>query len=1165
MALISSLKKKNGHVPAVIVLALILSCQMAALALLPDPAPAASAEGPPPVVVREGWQYRWGDSPVDGTGVPLWAREVYPGPGWKDASIPGKIPSRNDSRFLWLRVMLPEGRWSDPCLYITKVYQTFELYQGGELIYRYGGLSQDPPGKYGGFFQWHVIPLKDTERERIISFRIYSGDINKIGITRNVTLGSKDDIYKKMVNDGAGRLVAGSALVFIGLFASFLYLFNRREAVYLVFGAASLSGGVFCIALSRINQILIPDPLFWSYATVIFLFPRPALEFLMIEYLFGQGYKKYIRRLWQVNLAVAAALLAWALFSADNLIAAMGAFELLQGAAILFQIVIVARLLSKSTDGRIFALGFSLMLLAGLHDILVDNQIISVSRYVSHWGDLSHLAAIALIIIRRFWEVHSKVRIYSGELEAKSRDLEVKNAELSRIDRLKDEFLANTSHELRTPLNGIIGLADSMIHGATGPLTGPQAENLSMIASSGRRLLNLINDILDFTRLKNRDIQLHKKPADIRQITGLVICLTMPLAAAKGLKIQNLIEEEVPLVNADESRLEQIMYNLIGNSVKFTDSGGVTICARQRDELLEITVADSGIGIQPDKLDSVYNSFTQADASATRKHGGAGLGLSITKQLVELHGGSIRAESAPGVGTSITFTLPVCREPREAGENDRAPAAPVRCDGEAAAAGIPEQAIPASEFKILVADDEPVNLQVLVNYLTLQNYSVTTAKNGEEALALIEKESGFDLVILDLMMPKISGYEVCHTLRRSYSRLEMPVLMITAKNRPGDIEAGFQAGANDYITKPFDRRELLARVGTLLDLKRSLKQAVLNAQRLEAEWQRRLLAEKLNEFTQKMTSTLDLSEVLNGLLEHLRKIVDYHGALVLLKEDNGFRVVFAAGISAGQDARYALPGSTSLLEEIIQGRDPVIMDDIQMDSRFKGLGLNENLRSWMAIPVFSRNGLAAIIVLHHRYPGIYNESHAAAALTFAAQAGIAIDNARLFAEVKSLAITDALTGLYNRRYFFDFANHEYDRSRRYNTPLSLIMLDIDHFKRVNDSHGHATGDEILKAVAGRCLSAVRQADIVGRYGGEEFVILLPETGPREALAAAERLRGCFENRPIATEANLSISITVSLGVCSLSPEMQNLQEMLEKVDEGLYEAKKDGRNRVVLK
>jgi signal transduction histidine kinase/class 3 adenylate cyclase/ActR/RegA family two-component response regulator len=438
-----------------------------------------------------------------------------------------------------------------------------------------------------------------------------------------------------------------------------------------------------------------------------------------------------------------------------------------------------------------------------------------------------------------------------------TQELEQKNEALERLDKLKDEFLANTSHELRTPLNGMIGIAESMIDGATGQLSPLQRKNLLLIVQSGHRLATLVNDILDFSKLRFKTIELQLKPVGLREIAEVILMLSEPLTGSKKLQLINAIPADIPPAKADENRLHQILYNLVGNAIKFTDSGVVEISAQvvhhssppsgraspfmpgsneqstMNHEQLAITVSDTGIGISEDKLDRIFESFEQADGSTAREYGGTGLGLAVTKKLVELHGGEIRVESTLGVGSRFTFTLPVASgqvvisdrsylscvlRPREE-VNEGEYIAPIlkTSELERIQSSLQNQDI-SQQFKILIVDDELVNLQVLVNHLSLQNYSLTQASNGTEALAIIEQGLKPDLILLDVMMPRMTGYEVCKKIRENFPANELPILMLTAKNQVNDLVEGLSVGANDYLTKPISKNELLARIQTHLRL-----------------------------------------------------------------------------------------------------------------------------------------------------------------------------------------------------------------------------------------------------------------------------------------------------------------------------------------------------------
>ncbi|MGK7901430.1 MAG: SpoIIE family protein phosphatase [Hormoscilla sp.] len=417
----------------------------------------------------------------------------------------------------------------------------------------------------------------------------------------------------------------------------------------------------------------------------------------------------------------------------------------------------------------------------------------------------------------------------ADQLQASFTTLSAKNAELQRLDQLKNEFLANTSYELRTPLNGIIGIAESLIDGAAGELPIKAKTNLTMIVSSGRRLSNLINDILDFSKLRHQHIELFLKPVGVREIAEVVLTLSQSLVGKKDLQLINSISADIPLVDADENRLQQIFYNLIGNAIKFTESGQVEISASlmneqwERSPMLAITVTDTGIGIPADKLDRIFASFEQGDGSTARTYGGTGLGLAVTKQLVELHGGTIHVSSTIGSGSQFTFTLPVSDNSIDRTSDISTTLALAQMIGqgrqtETISTGSRAE---SGDLKIMIVDDEPVNLQVLVNHLELQNYGIIQASSGPEALEILEK--GYhkpDLILLDVMMPRMTGYEVTRKIRETFSASELPILLLTAKNQVSDLVIGLEAGANDYLTKPIAKDELLARITTHINLVR---------------------------------------------------------------------------------------------------------------------------------------------------------------------------------------------------------------------------------------------------------------------------------------------------------------------------------------------------------
>ncbi|MBK9491041.1 MAG: response regulator [Haliscomenobacter sp.] len=420
------------------------------------------------------------------------------------------------------------------------------------------------------------------------------------------------------------------------------------------------------------------------------------------------------------------------------------------------------------------------------------------------------------------------------------------NERLQQVDKLKDQFLANTSHELRTPLQGIIGLSEALLEEEHDP---ERKANLTMVVSSGKRLNSLVNDILDFSKLKNADIELDLRPISLHSMADVVLKNISPLVAGKPIELLNSVSLDFPAASADENRLQQILYNLLGNAVKFTESGYIKIDAIERDNDLVVCVEDTGPGIPPDKRDAIFQEFTQGDASTTRAFSGTGLGLSISKRLVELHGGTMWLESEIGQGSKFFFSLrkstnegelPVQKV--EVSKNKESKGTlrnllsevqkvqeetvstligkkePLAVEQLKNGAALIEIRTSDAPVHILVVDDEPINQQVLKSHLSALKYDITSALNGEDALKALSNGKHFDLVLLDVMMPRMSGYEVCEQIRKKFLPSELPVIMITAKNQVQDLVHGLNTGANDYITKPFTKDEFLARVKTHLNL-----------------------------------------------------------------------------------------------------------------------------------------------------------------------------------------------------------------------------------------------------------------------------------------------------------------------------------------------------------
>ncbi|MCX7921589.1 MAG: sensor domain-containing diguanylate cyclase [Clostridia bacterium] len=335
---------------------------------------------------------------------------------------------------------------------------------------------------------------------------------------------------------------------------------------------------------------------------------------------------------------------------------------------------------------------------------------------------------------------------------------------------------------------------------------------------------------------------------------------------------------------------------------------------------------------------------------------------------------------------------------------------------------------------------------------------------------------------------------------------------------------------------------------------------------MEFEKQKRVLIEKLQEISSVLTSTLDLREVLKRLLDSLGSMINYDQATVMLKQGERLHLMAVHGYKE----RSAVVGDDisiediGVLKEVIRRGKPVLIEDLEKHADNKGEYFNTvDTRSLLAVPLISKKGIIGILTLDSSTPGFYGDYEMEISLAFAGQAGIAIENATLFTEVKKLATTDSLTGLFNRRYFYEQAGLEFHKLKQQKIPLSLFMVDVDYFKKVNDTYGHSTGDEILRGVAERFLRVLRMEDIVGRYGGEEFVALLCGTDSAEFVA--ERLRKSIAGEPFLTQEHGLLNITVSIGATIVDHETDTLDSAIKRADEALYDAKRNGRNRVELK
>lgn len=712
---------------------------------------------------------------------------------------------------------------------LPEIGTAFQLIVNGQELAHAGQIGKLKSAAQPGIKQSVVRMPEASNGSLDILINVSNFDHARGGLWYPIQLGDEKQIENIRNTDFYYALFLFGSLFIMGLYHLGLYSLRPAEKSPLAFGALCL---VFAFRLLHVgDQFLLeiyPDWDFHSYFRLGYAitYILPVLLIFFLRSIFPAEIHWAALRIF----AVSGLCLTLAVYATPGyiytgiLLQVFLVMAALNGIYCLYAIVLAV--IRKRDGARVFIGGLLILILSMVNDGLNAFAIIATG-YFAELGFFTFIFSQAYLLSRRFSSAFHK----NEEL----------TRELIKADQIKDEFLANTSHELRTPLNGIIGIADSIIDGVAGPINSKLESNLQLIVQSGRRLNSLVNDILDFSKLKDREIALNQQPAHLQNIIDMVVATSNPLIGTKKLEIVTELEEDLPPVLVDYNRIQQVFYNLLGNAIKFTENGTIIIKATSQnkhlplplehpalepDKIVNISITDTGIGIPAEKQEHIFQEFQQADASTERSYGGTGLGLSISRKLIEMHGGTIQVISEPGKGSEFSFCIPVANLPVDDQQKEQSKLAGL--DLEQTPAEIKDPALmnqtllpqvsdTKEDFSILVVDDDPINRQVLSNILQIRHINVILAEDGHRALEILE-EFRPHLVLLDVMMPRLSGYEVCQKIREKYSISELPVIMLTAKSQLNDMLKAMQNGANDYLTKPFSKDELMARMNTHLHL-----------------------------------------------------------------------------------------------------------------------------------------------------------------------------------------------------------------------------------------------------------------------------------------------------------------------------------------------------------
>lgn len=458
--------------------------------------------------------------------------------------------------------------------------------------------------------------------------------------------------------------------------------------------------------------------------------------------------------------------------------------------------------------------------------------------------------------------------------------------------------------------------------------------------------------------------------------------------------------------------------------------------------------------------------------------------------------------------------------------------------------------------KILVVDDSRHMRDFIADtVLRPAGYDVLTATEGKSALRLTLEHLP-DLIIADLQMPGLSGLELKQALAAAGNTA--PLILVTAEGSESIASQATLAGVAYYLPKPVDVDVMLAAIGQALAVERLKRE---RAEALAALEKRVHQLETLQAIGRALTGALELNQVLTFVVEAAVRLTSADGGALFLLDERGAQLALRAARGPDDESARAVReiAQDALAARVVGANQAEFWRPPAGQPAPPGLPTYPTLY----VPLRLREHMLGTLAVDSRRSGRgFADSDLGPLSALADYAAVAIANARLFAELQLQSITDSLTGLFNRRHVFALAEREFQRARRFGRPLSAIMLDVDHFKQVNDTYGHAAGDQVLAEVARRLRASIRAIDLIGRYGGEEFVLVLPETELAGAGLLGERLRLAIAAAPVSTVGG-ALAVTASLGVATTRPDVSDVAALINQADQALYSAKQAGRNRVL--
>lgn len=667
------------------------------------------------------------------------------------------------------------------------------------------------------------------------------------GLTEPVTFGLEEDVFKH--HNESTTLQAIISIIFFlhAVYALILLLIGKGEyrgaiiyycLMLLLYGFGNLIDDNIVIQL--------PIPTEMSYKLLLFIFMSTLMALLLfVKKIYAITHRSFHFFTIHYILVVLGIVLA-----PFHLYTYLGLFIFpFYAIATVYLFIQSLRYILQGKEGSVFILLFICSYTSNsVWGFLIKLDWISIPYYPFDF--------LLVAIFITLWLFKQQIVMMHTNKEQKQ--------ELQRQDKKKDAFLAHTSHEIRNPLYAMINIAQVLLKESS-HLTNEEKEKLKALINTGNQLTHTLNDMLNISRIKENKMKINRINVDLYRVATSMIELIKYQATAKNVTIHVDHRENFPCVYADEILITRIFFNLLDNAVKYTEDGSINISSHVKEGIAYVTIRDTGIGISDEKLSKLFEPYETAnDRSFTTS--GIGLGLYLCKELIKLNNGSIKIDSTLGEGTSVIFTLPV--SPYSLTE--------VNQENEeiVSSFNFKENVLtrkrPAIKFlgRILIVDDDHINLHTLT-FLLENKYDVVTASDGKKALEKLKRQS-FDLVISDIMMPVMSGYELTEQIREQYTIAQLPVLLLTALHEIEDIEHGFQIGANDYITKPVNYVELEVRIDALIMLKNSVnKQLQTEAAWYQAQMQPHFLFNTLN-------AIISLSEIdQSRMIDLLESFTDF--------------------------------------------------------------------------------------------------------------------------------------------------------------------------------------------------------------------------------------------------------------------------------------------------